>query len=389
MTRILFVDDEQGVLDGLARALRRHRYEWEMVFALGGQAAVTELERAPTDILVTDVRMPGIGGEQLLSIAKKKFPATARIVLSGQTDETAALQLVHSAHQVLAKPCPTDAIREALVRAARLKARLGDERLRDFLGGASAFLTLPEWLHEIEGVITDQSSSLADVARVIERHPGVSAKVIHLVSSAFFGIARPVTGLLEAVVYLGLSNVRYAVLSAYADDAVPNVSRQTGLFLETVRRRQTQTAGLARAIMRRTAPGKADAAFLGGLFHDIGIFALVAGAEGASPRWPEISTALHQIEGDYLGGATHAEAGAYVLDLWGLPGEIVEAVAYHHSPAHAERREFDVVGAVHVAQALVLDESRLDLAYLDDTGTAGELPAWREMARDLHEPVVR
>jgi HD-like signal output (HDOD) protein len=385
--RVLFVDDEPGVLDGLARVLRRHRHEWELVFAVGGEAALAELERAPTDILVTDVKMPGIGGDQLLAIAKERFPGTARIVLSGQTDETAALRLVHSAHQVLAKPCPAEEIREALIRTARLQDRLADPVIRAMLGGAAEFLTLPEWIIEIEDVVMDEGSSLADVARVIERHPGVSAKVIHLVSSAFFGIARPVADLREAVVYLGMQNVRYAVLAAHADNAVPIASRRTTLFLEETRRRQTQTAGLARSIMRTASSEKADVAFLAGLFHDVGILALAAGAEKASPRWPDIATALHEIERDQLDGATHAEVGAYVLGLWGLPGEIVEAVAYHHTPAHAESREFDVVAAVHVAQALVVDESGLDVAYLEDIGATAEIPAWREMARQLHEPV--
>lgn len=59
MKRILFVDDEQHVLDGLKNILRRERKKWDMVFALGGKAALSELERGPFDVVVSDMRMPG------------------------------------------------------------------------------------------------------------------------------------------------------------------------------------------------------------------------------------------------------------------------------------------------------------------------------------------
>ena len=67
--RILFVDDEANVLDGLQNLLRKQRHHWDMVFAIDGQTALTELEKAPFDVIVSDMRMPGMDGATLL---KKK-----------------------------------------------------------------------------------------------------------------------------------------------------------------------------------------------------------------------------------------------------------------------------------------------------------------------------
>jgi len=66
MTRVLFVDDEPRVLDGLRLSLRSKRKVWDMVFVEGGLAAVAEITANPVDVVVSDMRMPGMSGADLL-----------------------------------------------------------------------------------------------------------------------------------------------------------------------------------------------------------------------------------------------------------------------------------------------------------------------------------
>jgi len=117
MLKVLFVDDEKKVLDGIRRSLRSMRSEWEMYYASGGHEALSIMERVPCDVVVSDMKMPEMSGEKLLSWIQEKYPETARIVLSGHCDQATAFQLVGSEHFYLAKPCPAKLLIDTIQNA--------------------------------------------------------------------------------------------------------------------------------------------------------------------------------------------------------------------------------------------------------------------------------
>jgi DNA-binding NtrC family response regulator len=86
MKRILFVDDEPAILSGLKSLLYKDRKRWDLVFALGGNAALDEIRKCTFDIVVSDMRMPDLDGAALLQVVKAECPATVRIMLSGYAD---------------------------------------------------------------------------------------------------------------------------------------------------------------------------------------------------------------------------------------------------------------------------------------------------------------
>ena len=102
--KLLFVDDDPAVLQGLRRMLRVMADEWEMSFAESGQQALQMMKKVPVDMVVSDMRMPGMDGAQLLKEVKNNFPGTIRIILSGYVDETAIIRSSGSVHQFLSKP---------------------------------------------------------------------------------------------------------------------------------------------------------------------------------------------------------------------------------------------------------------------------------------------
>jgi CheY-like chemotaxis protein len=119
--RILFVDDEPAVLAGMRAVFRRDRDRWDMVFALGSQAALDELH-IPFDVVVSDKRMPGMNGLELFERIRATYPHTGCIMLSGSTGHD-ELELTHGrVDELLGKPCDARtlraAIEAALVRAA-------------------------------------------------------------------------------------------------------------------------------------------------------------------------------------------------------------------------------------------------------------------------------
>jgi YesN/AraC family two-component response regulator len=114
MKRILFVDDESRVLDGLRRMLYAQRQRWEMEFALGGEAALEACEKGAFDVVVSDMRMPGMDGATLLGHIRDRYPSSARVILSGfseaaqdcRNDRTVALALdyLHNAYAGSERP---------------------------------------------------------------------------------------------------------------------------------------------------------------------------------------------------------------------------------------------------------------------------------------------
>jgi DNA-binding NtrC family response regulator len=119
--RILFVDDEPKVLEALRRMLRKQRPEWDMEFVSGGSQALEQMARSPFDVVVSDIRMPGMDGTQLLTEIRERYPHTVRIILSGQYDGQALLGAVRVAHHHLNKPCDPDTLTATVQQACRLR----------------------------------------------------------------------------------------------------------------------------------------------------------------------------------------------------------------------------------------------------------------------------
>jgi CheY-like chemotaxis protein len=85
--------------------LHSQQAEWDMEFVAGGAQALERMAQAPFDVVVTDMRMPGMNGAELLEEVMRRYPKTVRMVLSGHADKDLILRCVNSTHQYLSKPC--------------------------------------------------------------------------------------------------------------------------------------------------------------------------------------------------------------------------------------------------------------------------------------------
>ncbi len=353
MRRILFVDDESRILEGLQRMLRPQRHEWEIAFAQGGEAAIALLEATPFDVVVSDMRMPGMDGAALLSHVREHFPQMVRIVLSGHTELSTALRVVPVAHQFLAKPCDAQTLRVAVERACHLKALLSDESIRRTVTALGDLPSLPRTYEALTQALADPDTSLAKVGRIVEQDVGISAKVLQLVNSAFFGVSHSMTNVQSAVSYLGINTLKSLVLSVEIFRAFKPRGDLPGFSLEKLQQHAQITAFIAARLP--VAKHLADIAMVAGLLHDVGklIMAwkrsdqfrtmLVNASENNCP--------LYKVEEKAM-GFSHAEIGAYLLGLWGLPYTIVEAVALHHAPGRVPHQSFDAISAVYTANLL-------------------------------------
>ncbi len=395
MIRVLFVDDETAILEGLRNRLRGLRRAWKMTFTTGAEAALAELSRREYDVIVTDMRMPGMDGATLLQRVRATYPQMVRIVLSGQTGKECLLRVLPIAHRFLAKPCETADLEAAVERGQSLQARLNDTGIRQFVASIGRLPTLPPLYRELNAALEQPDTGLDKVAAIIERDISMTARLLQVANSAFCGRARPTTHLRDAVTHMGLNAVRSLVLSVELFAALDTGNTLKGFSLSTVQAYALRAARIAFRLLDKHGRENQEAArtaFSAAMLHDIGHVVLAT----ALPAFYAPVSALARTEGlplhvaeERVHGFSHAEIGAYLLDLWGLPLPIIEAVAHHHHPERAGEETFGVVGAVHVADRLAhLDTDpqagqKVDADYLADVGVLDKLPAWTTLARDV------
>jgi putative nucleotidyltransferase with HDIG domain len=371
--RILFVDDEPQVLHGLRSSLYARRKDWEMTFAGSGLAAMDLLESSPFDVLVTDLRMPGVDGLALITRARIVSPKTIRVILSGYVDDEQSRRLVSLAHRYLSKPLDPRQLEACIDRCLATQSLIQSEELRTRLGAIAELPPMPGTFAALQDALVDTGVDLRAVAGIIERDPAVTAKILQVCNSAFFRLPRRVSSIPQAVNYLGLATVRSIALCA--ELFKPGKALPPGLDL-TLLQRHALTVG---AITRVLASGRSweEDAFLAGLLHDVGLSLLARQFPERMQRVLDAvaqGAALAAAEHEHL-NIDHATAGAYLLGLWDLPFEVVDAVAAHH---HGEPGAggFDTAAAVRIAHAA--------LAAVRPT----EIPAHEPQTLDLDDALL-
>jgi putative nucleotidyltransferase with HDIG domain len=378
--RIVFVDDEVNILEGMRRAFHSMRGEWSMEFLPSGAAALASLALLPADVIVSDMRMPGMDGWQLLAEVKRLYPQTVRLVLSGQADATSVLRAVGTAQRYLAKPCASEAVKAAIAQTQMLRQLLSSDRLARLVGEVGMLPSAPTAFQDILTCLQDPTASLGDVARLIGRDVAMTANIMKLVNSAFFGSRRPVVSAERAVAYLGMDTIGALVLGHSVFKGGEG-SSTPGFDWEQLWQHSLQTGSAARAISfaENLSTAEADEAFLAGVLHDVGkvVFATRAASVANVPAVGDDTMATMQ--------AHHAEVGAYLLGLWGFPNSIVEAVAFHHTPSLVSQKCLTLAGIVHIADRLVHQRcdsasAQIDLGlepgYLDSVGLDGGVSRW-------------
>jgi HD-like signal output (HDOD) protein/CheY-like chemotaxis protein len=353
MRRILFVDDDPGILQGLRRMLHPLRHEWDMTFVTSGQEALAVMAQSSFDVVVSDMRMPGMDGAQLLTEVSKLSPRAVRIILSGYSEREMVLRSVKPAHQYLSKPCQPETLKSAVTRALALRELLDDSTLTGLISGMQSLPSLPSMYAEIMTELRSPEASVARVAEIVSRDIGMTARILQIINSAFFGLPCHVTSAAQAVGLLGLDTIKGLALTLQIFERFDE-EEMRGFPVERLWEHSLAVAASARRISKRQSSDEriSDDAFLAGLLHDVGILVLIKQLPTSYVRvltlMEEKKISQWQAEREVL-GITHAEVGAYLLALWGLPDSIIEAVAYHHCPEKCPNRAFGPLSAVYEA----------------------------------------
>jgi putative nucleotidyltransferase with HDIG domain len=390
MKRILFVDDEMAILDGLKRMMRPMRGEWDMAFAPGGESALSFLENAPFDVIVSDMRMPGMDGATLLETVRERYPAMLRIILSGYTELQSSLRAVPVAHQFLLKPCDPDMLRAGIARATSLGEVLDSKMLTSLVGSLRDLPSLPRVFVELREALALPNVTIERISRIVEQDVALSAKILQLVNSSFFGAARDVTDVKTAVTCLGMTALHDLVLTLEVFRSFESNEFISEGFLEDFHRHAQLSARIASGVAQREQ--MSPAVVVAALLHDVGKLVIAERTPSHLARCLQQSAAedrpLFEIE-EALTSISHAEVGAYLLSLWGLPYAIVEAVAHHHHPRRIPPNGPDMVAVVYTTNLLAHEREAselgrkapaIDIEFLTRAGVMDKLPEWREIA---------
>ena len=350
---ILFVDDEPNILTAIRRMLRSLRQDFEFYFAENGKEALVTMESNPIDIIVSDMRMPGMDGAQLLLEVQQRFPQSIRIMLTGQADEESTLRTVNIVHQFLSKPCEPEKLKDVLYRSAALHNLVTDSRLKSVVSGIGTLPSLPSVYKQLQDVLANPDAVLDDVAAVIEQDVAMTAKLLQLVNSSFFGLYQKVDSPARAVKLLGLDTIKILALGVqiFAETKVQPLS---GLTMEFLWKHSLSVANSSKqiAIQATDDPGLVNSCFIAGMLHDVGRLLFLS--KMSKEFGPVVqsalakNTSLTQEEAAIL-HATHADVGAYLIGLWGFQGDIIEAIAFHHNLDNYPGTIFNAALAVHIA----------------------------------------
>ena len=361
---VLFVDDEPRILGALRRMLRTHRDRWDMSFAESGEEALAVMLDTPCDVIVSDYRMPGMDGAQLLDRVCRDHPGTARVILSGQTNEDNLLGIMVRAHELLTKPSTPE---QLVATVDRLLGARSSQAVLGFASLPSAPGTLAELMTALAG-----EASAESIGSIVSRDPAAAAKVLHLANSSAYSPGRPISDVEEAVQLLGPHTARGLIVTHDLVRVLDVTSVLTVDWIDRLTLHAVQTARLCRLLAAGT-DWVSDAA-AAGLLHEVGQLALASAQPAvfaeALTAWPDSGAALD---------VGHQRVGADLLNLWGLPPAVVGAVAGHGRTGEVSSGS-DVSSAVSLAHLVVEadlgpvcgpigrpppDESRLDAAARD------------------------
>lgn len=395
--RIIFVDDEPNILYGLRRMLRSMRKEFDFEFAESGPEALELMLNKPFDVIVSDMRMPGMDGATLLTEIQNLYPHSIRIMLTGQADEESVMRTVGVVHQFLAKPCEPNMLKSVLLRASALQNLMLNGDLKNVITGIDYLPSIPDIYVKLQRKLSDPEANITEVAEIIETDLAMSAKVLQLVNSAFFGLFQKAETPARAVNLLGLDTIKALALGVevFSDQKMAS----NILPLEVLWSHSMAVGTCAKKIAESVTNDKdiINNSLLAGILHDIGKLVLVS---RMSEEYKDVietavtnKISVQQAEKEKL-GATHCDIGAYLIGLWGLTGSIVEAIAFHYRLEDYPSETFSPALAVHVANTLYYEikpdkyngvPSPLNETHINKLGLTEEIETWREICQKILE----
>jgi len=299
--KVLFVDDEPRVIRGIRRMLIDMADEWNMFFAGGGEEALSIFEKESIDVIVSDMRMPGMDGGTLLKKVMENHPDTIRIILSGYSEQELIMKTVNVAHQFLAKPSDAETLQDTIKKAINLRKRLKNEFLVKLVTGITRMPVLPDIYNSLLDELQKKNFSMKVISEIIKKDVTISAHILKLVNSAFFGLPRKVSNIEEAVNFLGINIIKSLIIFTDLFSSV-DIATSELISVEKFNEHSMNVANLAKLIAFEELQDKgvAEKAFMAGMLHDIGMLMITRIAEKSADAYVAAEKLYPLLPQEYL-----------------------------------------------------------------------------------------
>ncbi len=351
--KILFVDDEILILKALRRLFADT--EFSVRTAENGAEALVMLAEENADLIVSDLKMTGMDGYELLRTVRDKYPSMIRVVLSGNFDEGMLLKVQQKslARLYLLKPWHNEELLGSIRQLFEVEKMLQKRNLLVMINKIGT-LPSPSKTYNRFKALVEQGAGLKEIASVLEEDLSIAAKILQIANTAFYG-AR--TGSVkQAITYLGITNTSNIVLSANIIDGL-NPQTQSGRnAAEIIWKHSDSTNKITMYLHKRLLNAQIpDTSAVAGLLHDVGRVVLHNTCVQESRklfsamRNEDLYEYFEKSEPRHV---THQEVGGYLLKWWELPYPIVEAALFHHDPFNPRVMNRDIVSLVHIADVL-------------------------------------
>lgn len=336
---------------------------YQFVESIDSKEAIDEL-----DLIIYDSEFYRLNSANLIEHDKKKYNKTLRIMLSSDKNED-CLSLIseNSFHEIIKEEYDEKTIKELIENKIKLRNSIYSSSVKELVLNIKDLPQKPQVVLQLQNELNSEAVSTKRVSEIIKKDPALTAKILHIVNSPYININRSISNIEEATGLLGINIIRSLAIFIIVNKHLNN-NKEVQLVMDTIWTHSLRVADLTKQLMSKKIDDvkQLEVAYIVGLLHDIGQFVMLGiknYIKDIEKTTIDKRLSRHEAEME-LYGVTHAEVGAYLLELWDLPSYIVEPIAFHHYPSNIESSSFNILSALHIADVME-DMPLLDQNYLE------------------------
>ncbi len=391
--RIIYLEESPELVADLRDGLRAQT-SWRVTHARDAAEALALAGEEEVDVALLSATMPDTDPIEVAEQLTAVHPKLTTFILAPDAESGGGLAFASGRFQWLVKPCNPAALVAAVERMDSLVSWMKNKATLAIVSGIHSLPTIPANYQSLIQLINSPDSSMQDVGEALSKDIGITSRILQVANSAQYAFSTKVTSPTDAVNLLGMETLKSLVLYSHVLNNFQHTPASKAEFdkiwLHSISVAQTAQNLTMQQTQERPL---AEEAFTAGVLHDIGKLVLMSVKpeeyKEAIRFAAESKTKPHLCERVKL-GTTHAETGAYLLSLWGIPRSILEAVAWHHIPSESAEKKFTALTAVHVANAMEHARKKtgakpgadLDERYLEELGLTEQVKAWLESVEE-------
>lgn len=332
--KILFIDDQENILQSLKLSLRGMRSEWDMSFAQSGQEGLAMFQEIWPDVVVTDMRMPTMDGAVVLKDIQKLKPDVGKIILSGYSDTDTVIKNMQLTNEYLSKPCKTSDLVKAIHNTLNSSTMIENETIKNIVAEIETLPPSPDAYDKLITVLSKDDATPEEIGTIIGHDIALSTILMRVVNCAFFNFPTQAQNITHAVKMLGQQTLLNMTKGSHLFENIGSFDNPR-MSINMLWDHSLRVAQFAKTIALDSGLSESihNDCFMAAMFHDIGKFIL---ASRMAKEFSEIITIVEEehcpvnIAEQRILGTTHAHIGAYLLARWGFSHAQISIIRAHH-----------------------------------------------------------